>query len=318
MTVRIINDGLPEALYAAIVRQRRPLNPDPYSITVTELLAPPRARALLRQAHAAGTVIEIPASRLVPAFLGTCLHAGLVDPYEAGKFVHGAQEQRLHAEVRVFMGEAVQHSRWDVSGQPDLIDQDGIIHDYKLTKVFALKDGWAGESDDPESHWAAVGVTVNWCGKAEWVQQLNLYAELARRNSIAVKGLRLTAFLKDYQEKGFKKQGVYFPSTREQYPWLPSDTTTLHVPLWPTEQATAFLHERLAAHEAAMAELPECTNAETWGGRRCQGWCDAYAVCEQANALYRAHLAGQELMDYQDELWRQLQDTAAALKGGNP
>jgi hypothetical protein len=322
MTVRIVNDGLPHALYLAILRQQRPYNPDPYSITVTELLAPPRARALLRQAHATGTVIEIPASRLVPAFLGTCLHAGLgeplslnpdeIEPLAARAAREGSanprREQRLHASVVPLAPDGSGLHTWRVSGQPDLIDQDGIIHDYKLTKVYALKDGWV---EDPMEYGSSAEFCTgprNWCGKEEWVQQLNLYAELARRQNppIPVRGLRLTAFLKDYQEKGFKKNGAYFPSTREQYPWLPSDTTTLHVPLWPTEQATAFLHERLAAHEAAMNELPLCTSGETWGGRKCEGWCDAAAVCGQYQAT-------RMVPDY--DLVEALEKTLTALKG---
>jgi hypothetical protein len=298
MTIHIVNDsGLPEALYAAIVRQQRPYNPDHYSITVTELLAPPRARALLRQAHATGTVIEIPASRLVPAFLGTCLHAGLAGETEA----YHRKEERLQIRTQ-----PTPTAEWSVSGQPDLIDQDGIIHDYKLTKVYALKDGWV---EDPMEYGSGAEFCTeprNWCGKEEWVQQLNLYAELARRNDIAVSGLRLTAFLKDYQEKGKKRNGAYFPSTREQYPWLPSDVTTLHVPLWPSEQATAFLHERLAAHEAAMNELPLCTSGETWGGRKCEGWCDAAAVCGQYQAT-------RMVPDY--DLVEALEKTLTALKG---
>lgn len=280
--VVLINDGLPDPLFRAMQRQQRPFNPDAFAITVTELLAPPRQRQLLRQAELDGTEIRVPTSRLVAAFLGTCVHKGLEPADE--DLTRG--EERLHAEILVPLGLPLLSRRWKVSGQPDLIDEHGIIHDYKLTKAFALKDGWVGMGtiEDGDDGWD--DREVGWCGKVEWIQQLNAYAELARRNGITVQGLRLTAFIKDFRPKGYGK----FKSTTEEMPWVTAETCTFHVPLWTSEQATAWLHERLAAHEAAMSDLPRCTDEERWVNERtgqpnrCEGWCSAFAVCSQAQS----------------------------------
>jgi len=65
----------------------------------------------------------------------------------------------------------------------------------------------------------------------------------------------------------------------------------INVPLLPLDKVEAYVRERVALLESAST-LPdgllyECSDEETWQGRRCEGYCEGAAFCHQ----YRPELS---------------------------
>jgi hypothetical protein len=261
--MNIQNDGLPLPVYLAILASERPPLPAG-EISVTELIAPARARALMRQ-H---PDLPQPASRKLDALLGSGLHAMLDRGiWEEVHDDQGARFKRLRPDCEDWLVEqrlSVTRTEPDlygqvVSGGIDLyIPEDGRLWDHKAMPMYSAwlyKQALAAGKDREE----------------ERAQQLNLYAHLLRAQGWPVASLRSFIYLKGWNRRDAQKMD------------LPNRWADLEVPLWPAEEAEAFLLARLRAHQDAERELPLCTPAETWQGRRCAEWCPAFAVCSQAN-----------------------------------
>lgn len=240
----IFNDGLPEPVYLAILAAERA----PLAageISVTELISPARQRALIRL-H---PDLPQPASRRLDALLGSGLHV-MMDRGARPEWVH---EERFSVDPDALGFHAL-------SGGIDLyLPETQIVWDHKAMPMYSAwlyKQALAAGQDRAE----------------ERCQQLNLYAHLIRAQGHQVVSLRSFIYLKGWSRRDAVKMD------------LPNRWCDLEVPLWPAEEAEAFLLARLAAHQDAERELPLCTTAETWNGRRCAEWCPAFAVCTQANA----------------------------------
>jgi hypothetical protein len=134
------------------------------------------------------------------------------------------EDENIRVEERLF----TDCNGWVVSGQFDVI-QDDCLMDYKITSV-----------------WSVMGDT-----KVEWEQQLNLLRLLAIRNGIKVERLRIIAILRDWS-KGKAMQADY-PAVQ---------VVPIEIPVWPIEQAEAFMLERVRAHQAS--DPPPCTAEERW------------------------------------------------------
>jgi hypothetical protein len=299
---RLVNDLASPALFEAIAAQSGPRNLG--ALSVSELIAPPRARQLML---ANPDLPEAASGALWRAF-GSGVHMLIEAIPEARRAELGMVCERRLWAGDILDGEGGWHSGirrsdaatferlaayvggqgWRWCGKPDVVyekdyivrleghagilqRQAGDIEDLKVTKCFAvsglLKGGLRGSK--------LYGPKL----KEEWEQQLNLYAELQRRQGrIQPNRLYLTAILKDWAATGLEAE-----RQREQMPFLTSETLTLEAPLWPREQALALVRERLLLHAAAERELPLCSSAERWGGRRCEKWCGAFGACTQAN-----------------------------------
>ena len=122
-------------------------------------------------------------------------------------------EERLFVEV----------NGWTVSGQIDHqeeIDGQVYISDYKVTSV-----------------WSVI------YGKEDWVRQLNCYAQLVRMaKGRKVGGVRIIAILRDWQ----RREAQFKPN---EYPQSP--VVTVDIPLWPEDQAKAYLEDRVHLHQEA-------------------------------------------------------------------
>lgn len=152
--------NLPEAIVAAIAN-------DPYSkgdchFSVTELLQPPRARALkIKHAHE----LQEDVSDRLWALYGQVAHtilerANLLD----------LSEKRFFAEINGVK----------ISGQIDtLAIKDGVLSDYKFTT------SWGFKTDSPP--------------KPEWISQLNMQAHILRLNDIVASKLQIVGLLRDWQ-----------------------------------------------------------------------------------------------------------------------
>ena len=128
---------------------------------------------------------------------------------------------------------------WSISGAIDLqvVEDDGIIvSDWKSTSAWAVMNE-----------------------KIEWEQQLNIYAWLVETvKQKFVKRLSIVAIIRDWSRNDM----------RENYP--AKSIHEININLWPYEERTRFISERISAHAAALFavetndDLPECTPEQMW------------------------------------------------------
>lgn len=232
--------GLPEAFVRAVTN-------DPYDrgesdFSATGLANPPRATALIEQNF---DKLEIDVSSRVAAIIGQGSHSIAERAARPGVDL---------CEKRLFAKFEVDGKTYTVSAQMDLYETDtGTLHDWKTTKAYAFSKK-AGSGKKPE-----------------WIEQLNICAELLRQNGHSPKKLNIIAMLKDWNKREAGSAGM--PE---------SEVLSVELPIWEAQKVKEHIENRIRLHVAAKTHLPDCTSKETWGGNRCSGgWCDASSVCEQ-------------------------------------
>ena len=193
-------------------------------ISATELINSPRI-VQLKKKH--WEDITQDASEMVWSLFGSAVHNIL----EHGKDKHHIVEERLHTN---FEG-------WDISGAIDLqeVEEDGIvINDYKVT-----------------SAWAVINE------KAEWGEQLNIYAWLVERvKKIPVKKVQIVAIIRDWSARD--------AVNREGYP--PSPIAVIEYPLSTFTAREEYITKKIEQHNEAYfamttgGELQECTPEDMW------------------------------------------------------
>jgi hypothetical protein len=194
------------------------------NISATELINSPRIVQLKRLHY---SDLEQDVSEQIWSIFGTAIHAVL----EHGKDRNHLVEERLHAVL----------DGWSISGAIDLqvIEDDGIIvSDYKTTGAWSVMNE-----------------------KAEWEQQLNIYAWLVETvKQKPVKGLSIVAIIRDWSRRESE--------TRDGYPEAP--VKEIPITIWSYEERTEFIKARIREHSSALfaaetqTELPECTPEQTW------------------------------------------------------
>jgi hypothetical protein len=208
-------NNFPDALVRAIAN-------DPYSkgesdFSVTELLQPPRIRAL-KKAHAHEIVEDV--EDRIWSLYGQIVHSILERANEADLV-----EKRFFAKFGDFT----------VSAQIDsLVLKDGILSDWKFSTAWSFK--------------------ANQAPKPEWVAQMNMQAELLRRNGHEVKKLQIIGLIRDWQIRD-AKQNPDYPQAQ---------VVTQDIPMWDSAKVESFIHLRIALHLAAEKELPECSEQDRW------------------------------------------------------
>lgn len=241
--------GLPDAFVRAVINDSYSMGRAAYS--ATGLANPARATALIKQFK---DTLEVDVSSRVAAIIGQGAH---FIAERAARPGIDLCEERLFAEIEVD-GEPC-----TITSQVDLYETDtGQLLDWKTTKAYAFSKK-AGNGKKPE-----------------WIQQLNVGAEILRRNKHNPKSLHIIAMLKDWN---LRDAGT------GSHP--ASEVLSVDLPMWSSEKTMEYITERIRAHRAAKHILPECTPAETWSGRKCGQWCDASTVCEQYKQMLKTGLA---------------------------
>lgn len=231
--------GLPAAFVRAAVN-------DPYDnggadFSPSSLNSPPRALALLRQFK---NEVEVDVSSRVASIIGQGAHHVAERAARPGIDLC---EKRLFAK---FIVDGVQYV---VSAQVDLYETDtGLLQDWKTTKAYAFSKKAGGGK------------------KPEWISQLNIGAELLRRNGHKPKALQIIAMLKDWSQREAGTAGM--PE---------SEVLPVEIEMWEPQKTVEFIENQIRAHISARTHLPLCTTRENWAGRRCGQWCDASSVCDQ-------------------------------------
>lgn len=232
--------NLPDAFYRAVVN-------DPYSregsdFSATSLAQPPRAAALI-EAHA--DTLEVDCSTKVAVTIGKGAHAILECAARPGIDI---------IEKRFFADFIVDGVTYVVSAQIDIYESDTkVLYDWKTCKAgaFTKKNG-SGR-------------------KPEWAQQMNVAAEIMRRQpeKFEIDKLVIVGLFKDWYQ--FKAE--------EDKDYPQTEVMASEQKMWPREKVVEYIETRIRLHVAARKELPQCT--EHWGGGRCKQYCDAASVCEQ-------------------------------------
>jgi len=188
-------------------------------ISVTGLLKPPRIRTLELRHDA--DIVEDVSERIYRA-LGSSLHTLM----ESNASPDSLTEERLKVEV---LG-------WTLSGQPDLLDKDMTLWDFKLTSVWSLMLG----------------------GKTDWAKQLQMYAWLYNKHGFQVKALKNLLVFRDYSQSEKLRMKDY-PETEAE---------VLEYELLPALEVEGFIEERVRLHQDTekMPDdlLPGCTPEERW------------------------------------------------------
>ncbi len=197
---------------------------DVIHFSASDLIRPPRMRVLVRR-HWAEILSDV--SMHVYRVLGTAIHTSLrlASQRMASRGIIGyVPEERQFTHFAVKGGVVV------ISGEPDLITPDGMLHDYKVTAVHALEKGV----------------------KLEWEQATNIYVWLRALKGVATKGIQITFILRDWQQS---------QTVQKDYPQ--AGAQTMEVPMWDLATQGAFVFERVKLHLQADGDadeaLPECS-----------------------------------------------------------
>lgn len=243
------NHSLPAAIVAAVSKGIRTITRD--TISATQLIDAPMIREL-RLRHA--TEIEEDASERLWALLGQGVHAVL----EMGAGLNHLAEQDLRVDLGVIT----------LTGVSDLYDgETQFVEDWKCTSVYAFLLG----------------------EKVEWENQLNVYAYMYRRAGFPVNGLRINAFLRDWN----RNEAARNP----EYPQC--GMYVKEIPLWSEAVQEKYILDRITLHLAT--EPVPCTPSEMWerpttyavkkrGNKRATRVCDsigeAQSICATLGPAY--------------------------------
>lgn len=209
--------NLPQPIVSAVTRQE--YSRGDAHISVTELIGPVQKSVLEREHY--NELSEDVADRIF-ALLGTTMHKILQDHNSTG-----VAERRLTIEVE----------GWKLSGGMDAYYDHGLLQDYKLTSVYALKDG----------------------PKPEHVCQLNVYAEILRQHGHKVERLEIVGILRDWSQGQAERERAKNPNFPQQ------QVVILSVPVWTPERAQKYIRERVILHQKArQGDIAECTPDERW------------------------------------------------------
>jgi hypothetical protein len=207
---------LPTSLYNAVAND--PYDAGASDINVTALIGPAKPRVL--RFEFSDQIVEDVSDRLFSLF---------------GQIAHGILERADDGDVNVLTEKRLFIDRhgWKISGAFDrLVLDHAILQDYKLTSVYAVKDGV----------------------KPEHEAQANIYALMLRAYGYTVDNAQIVYMLRDWSKGRLKSQ--------RDYP--PHQVMVLDVEMWSEDRTEEYLHDRLMAHGTAFQTLPECTAEERW------------------------------------------------------
>jgi hypothetical protein len=233
--LRITNKaGLPEPLVKAV--RNDTYDRGDVDFTVTELLRPARAHALIKQHW---DEIEVDASELVYALCGQIGHA----------ILERAADSRF-AEYRFYhlIDCGSNYGSKTISGRVDLWHEEGTndqdelpakLSDYKFCSMWAVKDGVP----------------------SDWKEQVNMLAWLARENGVPISEAEIVAIFRDWSK----------PRARRERSYPPIQTKVCPVELWDHKEIGHFIVRRIQAlMDAERGTLPLCSDEERW--KDADGW----------------------------------------------
>lgn len=229
---------LPDSLVRAAEKIFGAYNRGNADFSCSDLLRPPMQFRLLRD-HEHELVKDV--ADVMPQLLGSALHYVL----QQGEGSEDIAESRFFAKYRdnVMLYDRVMSklkSEWTVSTKPDLfIDNTKKLIDNKHTKCWSMLF--------PDA-------------RQKWEEQLNVQADIIRRNGGEVTSVENLLFFKDWQRDGKARKGEWYPE---------SEIMVLEQPLWSPEDAHFFIIKRCIELQEAIdaptiADVAECDAADRW------------------------------------------------------
>jgi len=184
---------------------------------------------------------EIDALNGIKALMGTAFHA-----YMETQKVKNPDDYVM--EKRVFKTiEGI-----TISGQPDLYHKSArTLWDYKTTGMYRANMVLKGDILKTER---------------EWVIQTNCYRYMAELDCNKIKILAVVT--------DFRKNNNY---------GLDKPVIIIDLPTINNDSMEKWLIKRVKKIKETMdvGKYPECSEEETWGGKRCKDWCDVSSFCKQ-------------------------------------
>lgn len=210
--------NLPETLVRAIQNHKHIGGGD---ISSSQLLKSPRAFWLEKRHF---DELEQDVSNQIWALFGTAVH-GIAEMGEC-------EDSLVEEYGKIKVGD------YTLTGTVDLLE-NGILRDYKTG-----------------SQWTIIFLDND--KKAEYISQLNAYAEIYREKGFEVKGLEIVLMLRDWQASKAKFDASY-PQ---------SQVAVIEIPLFTREQTQAYLKERInylmSFKDVSDDDLPLCSPAFRW------------------------------------------------------
>jgi len=220
----LVNDGQSAALFAALLRQHTGYKRTGY-LSTTSCVEAPQIRCL-QQRH--DNEIIVPASTLIPSFVGTCVHTE-IEKYEKGIFDGVYQEQEF----------VIESCGTKFSGRPDMYDvKEEEVGDEKCTSVWTFR--------------------YNRDGKKEHISQININAYLLRRAGFKCHKGWIELIFMDWKLSEARRDQSYPRRTERIF----------LTDLWSDEYTKDFIDTRVQAHLNADKLpdelLPPCTGDDQW------------------------------------------------------
>lgn len=134
---------------------------------------------------------------------------------------------------RFYIDIEVDGNTYKVSCEIDRYSVEKHLQDWKFVSTFKFKGGVVPD---------------------EYQAQLNLQAEIMRRNGYEINGLDSVPLYKDYLDAAAERGGDYPPN------WFEVIPVTMESPT----EVTVYLTERIRAHVEARVALPLCSPEERW------------------------------------------------------
>lgn len=238
------NAGLPDAVFSAMMNDDYDRGECDY--TITELLKPPRVRAL-QAIHK--DEIEVDVEDLIYMFEGKLLH----------KVLEGANRTGL-VEKRFFakLGGKTISAQIDTLAWDD--NEPGLLSDWKRCPAFKL--------GQPEPD-------------ADWVFQTNGQAWILKQNGLDVTGLQIIGFAKDHSKTKAATQGKYPKKAIMSIPipmWTPEETEARIL-----ERIEMHENAKKELPECTDNERYKRFNRDFKGivPLKCMFYCDVKNWCEQ-------------------------------------
>ena len=228
---------------------------EPSDISVTQLIDSPQVLQL-RKKHRDDIVEDV--SDRIWAIYGSAVHAIV----EAANLSSGniLTEKRLYHKY----GDHI------VTGQYDVYDtKEKALYDFKTVSSWSLIRG----------------------AKESWVNQLNILADLLRRNGWEVNSLSIAALGRNWEEKTAKNNSSYPDKAIMMY----------NIDMWDEEKTETYINQRLQAH---FFNDPICTKEEMWATD--EKWAVMKNGRSRAIKLFDSEFSANEfLVDQkdQDKLW---------------
>lgn len=146
--------------------------------------------------------------------------------------------------------------KWKLSAQVDsLCMVSGTLTDWKMTSAW-------GFCKDKEP-------------KQEWVIQMNVQAEILRRNDIYPEKLQIGGLLRDWTFKNVQKYMKYgYPTCQ---------IAVLDIPMWSEDDARKYISAKCEELDRAKeGNYRSCTSDERWKDKvRCSTYCGVSKWCSQ-------------------------------------